>query len=503
MPEEHAESLVEYLDVFRSSRRSAVQTDTLTLSYAELFDLVDVTARQLENAGVEPGDRVLVMMPNGVEHIVGVLAALSIAAIAVPVDPDAASGRMADVVRQTLPRFCLACVNMATPSAGRTIRLRIDSDTVTASCSFEGTLTDQTQMAEQQEQVAFIRFTSGSTGQAKGVTITHAQQLWIARTLSECFGLDSEHRELLLVPIALSGGWQRVAATLIGGGCVILAGKPLSVGDMLDQLIDCKATGFFTPPPLVRMLLSSPAGQVTAALQHCRSIEIGSAAIQADELEAFTALVPKARVYVHYGLTECSRAVVLDTASHPDKMATVGRPVPGVAIRVVDAEGRPRPDTCDGQILLRGPQLASGYWQQPGLNRQRFIDGWLLTGDYGFVDDAGFLTLRGRHDDMINCGGHCYFPDEVEQVLGTLTDVAQYLVAGVPDPRGVLQEVSWAFVVPVNRDHWSPVEFLKNARTKLPAYMVPRQVVVVPRLPLTPSGKPDRRETVRMFGPNA
>jgi acyl-CoA synthetase (AMP-forming)/AMP-acid ligase II len=152
--------------------------------------------------------------------------------------------------------------------------------------------------------------------------------------------------------------------------------------------------------------------------------------------------------------------------------------------------------------LLRGPQLTSGYWQQSDLNCQRFIDGWLLTGDYGYIDDAGFLSLRGRHDDLINCGGHCYFPDEVERLLGIPAGIEQYLIAGIPDPRGVLQEVPWAFVVPVNRDDWSPGEFLKKARMRLPAHMVPRQVVAVPRLPTTSSGKPDRREMVKMFGPN-
>jgi long-chain acyl-CoA synthetase len=249
------------------------------------------------------------------------------------------------------------------------------------------------------------------------------------------------------------------------------------------------------------MLLASPADKVRDGLQDCRAIEIGSAAINEDELQAFIALVPHTRVYVHYGLTECSRAAVLDAASYLDKLATVGRPLPGVEVKIVDVEGCTLHGRQNGQILLRGPQLTSGYWQQPELNQQRFVDGWLATGDYGFIDEAGFLTMLGRHDDMINCGGHCYFPDEVEQVLGTPPGIEQYLVAGVPDPRGVLQQVPWAFVVPVDADEWSPGEFLKQARTRLPAHMVPRQVVMVARLPLTPSGKPDRRETVKLHAP--
>lgn len=473
--------------------------DALNLSYAELIEQIDVTAAQLRNIDVQPGDRVLVMLPNSVEHVIGVLATIAIDAIAVPLDTEAVSGRLADVVEQTAPHFCLAGVDVTTPAAMQTIRLRIDADTITTQCSLEGTASDQEQVVPSQEQIAFIRFTSGSTGHAKGVVLTHAQQLWTARGLAERFDLDADHRELVLVSMALSGGWQRVAATLYAGGCVIIGEKPLSVGDLLNSVKNYQATGFFTPPPLVRMLLASPASKVSAALQQCRTIEIGSAAVTAEELQTFVALVPHAHVYVHYGLTECSRAVVLDAASHPDKLATVGRPLAGVAQKISDDDGNTLPTRHNGQILLRGPQLTGGYWQQPELNRERFIDGWLATGDYGCIDEDGFLTLLGRHDDLINCGGHCYFPDEVEQALGTPPGVEQYLVAGVPDPRGVLQDVPWAFVVPVNADDWSPAEFLKAARTSLPAHMVPRQVVAIPSLPMTPSGKPDRRETAKLY----
>ncbi len=495
-------SLTEHLQVFRSSRRSAVQTETLTLAYADLNELVSQTAAQLLETGIQPGDRVLIRMPNAAEHVIGVLAVLATGAIAVPVDADVAANRLRDVIGQTSPRLCLVYAeNDALPGLP-TMRLRIDPVTMAVSSSLAESIAERGPLHVADERPAFIRFTSGTTGVAKGVMIGHAQQLWTARTVSEYFGLDAGHRELMLVSLALSGGWQRVAATLFGGGCVVLGQKPLSVGDMLDELVRFEATGFFTPPPLVRMLLASPRDSVRAALQHCRTIEIGSAAVAADELQALIELLPAARVYVHYGLTECSRAVILDTATHPDRLATVGKPAPGVELKIVDDQGQSLNSGQSGQILVRGPQLTSGYWQQPELNRERFIDGWLRTGDYGALDDAGFLTLRGRHDDMINCGGHCYFPNEVEQALGTPDGIEQYLVAGVPDPRGVLQEVFWAFVVPVNADDWSPVNFLRQARARLPAHMVPRQVVVVPRLALTASGKPDRRETAKLYAGN-
>ena len=501
MPEDKAESFVEHLTGYRNSEDPAVQTDALTLSYADLIERVEDTAKQLRASGVEAGDRVLITLPNSAEHIIGVLAVNLLRAIAVPLDADAGSCRLADVVDQTAPRFCLADANQPALPDIQTVRLCIDPASKSAICSVEGSAPVLKQMPPDQ-QIAFIRFTSGSTGHAKGVEITHAQQLWTARTLSEHFGLDSDHRELMLVSMALSGGWQRVAATLYAGGCVVVADKPLSVGDLLDTVVSTRATGFFTPPPLVRMLLSSPADRVREALPACSTIEIGSAAVSADELQALITLLPDTQIYFHYGLTECSRAFILDTASYPDRLATVGRPAPGVEIRIVDDQGCDVSAGGSGQILLRGPQLTSGYWQRPELNRERFFDGWLASGDYGSLDGAGFLTLRGRHDDLINCGGHCYFPDEVENALGTPAGIEQYLITGVPDPRGVLQEIPWAFVVPVDIDGWSPKEFLALARTRLPAHMVPRQVVVISSLPLTPSGKHDRRETVRLYATN-
>ena len=498
MPEDKVKTLFEHLQVFRDCERPALQAGVLELSYAGLLDRVNTAAALMRDAGVEPDDRILVIIPNSAEHVIAILAVMAIGAVAVPLDADAGNLRLADVVAQTQPRFCLADSRQPVPHGLATIRLQLDDGAILNS-SIEGEAAAAEKTAAAQQQLAFIRFTSGSTGHAKGVVITHQQQLCTAAMLSACFNFDTQHRELLLVSIALSGGWQRVAATLFAGGCVIIDQKPLSVGDLIDMLVDYRATAFFTPPPLVRMLLASSASKVREALENSRSIEIGSAAMTAGELHSFIALCRHTRVYFHYGLTECSRAVILDTSAHPDQLATVGRPAPGVELRIVDQNGLSLPAGEDGHILLRGPQLSAGYWQQPELNRQRFVDGWLASGDYGSVDEAGFLTLRGRHDDQINCGGHCFFPDEVEQSLGIPGGIEHYLVAGVPDPRGVLQQVPWAFVVPVNTNNWSPAGFLALARTRLPAYMVPRKVVVVPRIPMTASGKHDRRETVKLY----
>jgi len=496
MPQAGSSSLIGKLLSTPNVNRPAIQSGTSTLTYQQLRSLVATTASQLRAAGVRHGDRVLVQFPNGTGHIAAALAVIACNAIAVPLDPASGPARLQDIVRQTGPRCCLAADSAPVPDGLK--RLRLQTDDIARTTPFLSE-TAATATIASTDLTAFIRFTSGSAGHAKGVILTQGQQHWIARRLAQTFGLDTKHRELLLVSMAASGGWQRVAATLYGGGCVVIGEQPLSVGSLLDEIIATRATGFFMPPPLVRMLLASPEEKVRAALQGCRSIEIGSAPLSAAELDSFLTRAPGSQVYVHYGLTECSRAFVLDTRAHPDRLASVGTPLPGVEIVIRDETGRELPCQQPGQIHLRGPQLAAGYWRLPGPHRLRDANGWLATGDYGSLDAAGFLTLLGRRDDLINCGGHCFYPAEAEQALGMPAHVRDYLIAGVPDPRGVLQEVAWAFVVPLDATQWTPQAFLALARSRLPAHMVPRRIVAVPHLPLTKSGKPDRRETVKLY----
>jgi len=189
-----------------------------------------------------------------------------------------------------------------------------------------------------------------------------------------------------------------------------------------------------------------------------------------------------------YGLTECSRALILDARARPDKLHTVGCPTPGVEVMIADPDGAARATGESGEILLDAPQRARRYWNRPDMDRERFHGRWLRTGDIGRIDDEGFVTYLGRQDDMINCGGLSYFPAEVERELGPVPGVAEYIIAGVPDPRGVMEHVPWAFVVPETADSWTPGGFARAARDRLPPHMVPRNIVRLPSMPLIASG---------------
>lgn len=440
---------------------------------------------------------------NSLEHIVAVLGAMSIGAIAVPLSQDSGKHRVFSAFQDVNPRMCLRGPGITAPEelSESSVEMSIVDDRV----SFNGSgprpspPSTTTKVAKLDAGWTLIRYSSGTTGQPKGVVLSQQQVLWTAQNLAQTFGLDRHHRELMVVSLAYSGGWQRAAATLCAGGCVILPEEPITLSGVLEDIQSWGVTGFFVPPPLLRMLLKLPAEKTQRSLGSCRSVEIGSAPASAAELRALLRLIPWSRIYYHYGLTECSRAFILDASARPDKLHTVGLPAAESSLSIRDETGKEVGNGLEGQVYLQGPQLMNCYWNRPELTAERLSDGWFATGDYGKVDDDGFLLLRGRRDDLINCGGHSFFPLEAEIELGPIEGVEQYLIVGMPDPTGVLGQVPCALVVPDDAETWTAQKFLKPARKRLPSHMVPRSVVVCPELLTTGSGKPDRKGTLRKF----
>jgi len=471
----------------------------LELGYGELTDAVRSLARQLVAAGVVAGDRVALVLPNSPEYVVAFLGITAIGAIVVPLEPGAGDERHRLILEDTGPRLCLAPDHVpgATPPRHGLHIDRASKDVVLTPRPTDPRRHDPAALADDGD--ACILYSAGSTGRPKGVVLAHRHLLAIARTLVEVIGIGPAHRDLIVSPMTHSGGWQRVTATLLGGGTVVIFTGLLSVPALVEDIARYRISGMFTTPPLLRALLRAP--ERLRGLPDCfRSLEIASAPVRADELARLGELLPKLALHLQYGLTECSRALILDARERPDKLHTVGLPTRGVEVMTCDERGAPLPAGREGELVLRAPQRADRYWNLPHL-ASRFRDGWLHTGDFGVIDDDGFVVYRGRRDDMINCGGHSYFPAEVELLLGDVDGLLDLLVAGVPDPQRLLNDVPWFFVVPRDPPTWSVGELMRHARARLPAHMVPRNVVVVPGIPTLGSGKPDRRELLRRHGP--
>lgn len=487
--------------------RVALQSGTARWTYGQLTRAVESTARALRACGVTPGDRVMICLPNSPEFVVAFLAITSAGAIAVPIDYQAGPERLAFISDDTTPALCLHHPDRTMPDgfptpcraitvAGGDVGVRLAPEAPAHDGA--GALPDVAGAAP-----AVILFSAGSTGRPKGALLEHRQLLRIARTLVEVVGMDREHVDLVLSPMTHSGGWQRVTSTMLAGGRVVIASTPVAVPTILEDVRESGVRAFFAAPPLLRALMSAAPERVRRACATLRSIESASAPLSPEELDRLMSLLPDIDVYFQYGLTECSRACILDARAHPDKLHTVGLPTAGVEVSIADDDGRTLPTGVKGEVRLAAEQRADRYWNRPDLDREKFDGPWLRTGDVGSLDAQGFLTYHGRRDDMINCGGLSYFPAEVERELGPVEGVAEYLVAGVPDPRGILGAIPWIFVVPETPEAWSSATLMAQARNRLPPHMVPRRVVTIPSMPLIASGKPNRRRVVEEWGPQA
>ena len=294
-----------------------------------------------------------------------------------------------------------------------------------------------------------------------------------------------------------------MTSTLLAGGLLVFPSSIFSIPTLLDDMTTFKISGFFSTPPLIRMLLKTSSSRVKRNQQSLKSIEIASAPLSESDIQSLLDLFPGCNVYFQYGLTECSRALILDSRKYSNKLHTVGLPTNGVKICIADEQDKPLKPGQEGRILLQAYQLAKSYWGKEETYRKYFRNQWFSTGDMGLIDSDGFLILRGRQDDMINCGGNSYFPADVEMEVGDPWGLADFIVVGVPDPQNILTQIPWIFVVPKLGDNWDDNKFKSHLHQVLPPFMVPRNIVVIPEIPVTESGKPSRKKVLDLYGPHS
>ena len=478
----------------------AILLEKYIFTYADIVNLVRTTAVYIGSKEDLNGERVILCMPNGPEFIIAFLAITALGGIVVPIEPRTGQQRIRLIIDQTQPAFILYSDALHFSFDIPAVKFNIDYDLKKIS-DCDGLSDTHSIVLPDLETPALILFSSGSTGTPKGAILTHKQLLKIANTLSEIIGMDAFHREYLIAPLTHSGGLQRVTSTLLSGGCLVFPSSLISIPTLITDMEEFSINGFFSSPPMIKMLLKMNPNRIKNKIFKLKSIEIASAPLTSSEISMLLKLFPKANVFFQYGLTECSRALILDSRKYPDKLHTVGKPTDGVQVKIADADGNRMPIDKQGEIQLKAVQLTNGFWGNPDEYESKIRKGWFSTGDIGTEDAEGFITYCGRVDDLINCGGNSYFPAEVEIEVRGLPGIKDFMVAGVPDPQNILTQIPWIFIVPENPDSWDMMSFRSHLHKSLPSHMMPRKIVIVPKIPLTDSGKPSRKIAIKQYGP--
>jgi long-chain acyl-CoA synthetase len=338
--------------------------------------------------------------------------------------------------------------------------------------------------------LAALLYTGGTTGRSKGVPLTHANLFWCGSAAQQNSVRAHVTTSVLPLPLAhaygllvFCGGFHR------DEGARTILMRWFDPAGWVKLAAEHRAQGSALVPSMIQMLLGQPLEE--ADLSELTALSSGAAPLPDEVRREFEARVPSAAIYEGYG---CTEAATLISSNPPDgrRPGSVGLPVAGCEVSIQDDAGAMLPAAQDGEICVRSPGVMAGYWHTPEADSGVLAGGWLHTGDIGHLDADGYLYVVDRKKDLILRGGFNVFPRDVEDALVAHPAVAQAGVVGRPDAR--LGEEVIAFVSLRPRAEVTVEELTEHARKHLAAHKYPRQITIVPAVPLTSVGKLDRKK---------
>ncbi|HMN73580.1 MAG TPA: class I adenylate-forming enzyme family protein [Rhodoblastus sp.] len=439
--------------VARFPDRPAIVEDA-TISYRALDALTRAIGANLSALGVVPGDRVALYLGNAWEFIAVLFACMRIGAIVVPIGVRQRHAELEFMLNDSGAKILIHEADLAafipSPSEIPGVAHRFSIRAAAPGARLFDELTRDggacPSHAPQEEDVAVILYTSGTTGRSKGAQLTHLGIIHSALAFSRTFGLTEEDRAYVAVPLSHVTGFVGVAmAAMIGGGAVVLMRQAFKAADFIAQAAREKITFTIVVPAIYSLCALSPALDAHD-LSAWRIGSFGGAPMPVPTIQTLAQKLPNLNLVNAYGATETtSPATIMPVPLWRENIDSVGRAVHCGTIRIVDDEGRDVAPGEPGEIWISGPMVVPGYLNRPDANASEFVDGFWKSGDIGSRDAQGFVRVFDRKKDMINRGGFKIFSAEVESVIAGIPGVVECAIVGRPDP--VLTERVAAIVV--------------------------------------------------------
>lgn len=482
------------VEALLSGRAESEAPAILTLegqhSYAELARAADAVGSHLLEMGVKKGDFVALVAENSFFSISTYLGILRSGGVAVPLSAGVSEENWRFVVETTRLRFVFldgkASPNLTT-ALPRGAHVVCDVD-MTGAWSRGGALRNEWPEVDEANDLAAVLFTSGSTRQPRGVMLTHRNLLANSASIIEYLGLSAADRAMLVLPFYYSFGASVVVTHLRVGGSLVVDHRFMFPDKVLAHMQATRCTGFAGVPSHYQSLLrrSRLKSMEFPALRWVQQAGGKLSRVFVDELRA---ALPSVRVYLMYGATEnTARIAYLPPERLADKPDSVGVPIPGVRVRLLDERGAPVGPMEVGEVVVEGDSVSPGYLHAPQDTAATFRGGRLHTGDLARADEEGFLFIVDRLGDFLKCGGTRTSSKAVEGVLLEFPDVVEAAVLGVPDD--VLGEAVALFVVPrPGGESQLGERLLAFAKERLAVPLVPRVIKVLTSLPKNSSGK--------------
>lgn len=471
-----------------------------TLAYEELNKRVTYLASHLLNEGIKQGDRVGLLLPNSLAFVLGYYATQRIGAVTVVLDARLKGKELAGVLKDADLSLLISARRLL-PDIEETLRefkkLTIWVSEGEGEQSFERRLSNPPSVFVRTklkpEDDALILYTSGTTGEPKGVVLSHINLAQFPYCMEKLYNTDSAFVWGCILPMSHISGPIQLNAIIDKGASMVIFDQ-LNPITLLEGIEKYRITIFHGIPLIFQLLLGIP----NFKDYDTSSVEVAAmmgTTVPVSLMRAFKTAQPHIKVIQGYGLTETSPLITLTEPHQADvKMTSIGKAVPSVEIKIVDERGKELPVEEAGEIITRGPHVMKGYFRRPEATAERIREGWLYTGDIGRIDRDGYCYHLGRKDDMIITGGLNVYPAEVENLLCEHPQVQEAVVFAVPDPkRG---QVIGAAVVPRPGEQIVEKELLGFLRSNLANFKVPHRIAIHDSLPRTSTGKVIRDASV-------
>ena len=483
------------------------------LTWAEYVARIALAAGVLRSLGLRPRDRYATLCRNSVRHAELIHAGYWMGAVPVPVNYRLAPAEIALVLEDAECRLLAiedVFAKMLEDPSLEVWRNRgfcvAAGDTAVALPQYDS-MRNEARAAEPHEPAedddAILLYTGGTTSRGKGVRITHRNIVSNALQLARAMSVAERDVYLHVSPMFHSTDLKATALSMMGGSHSYLA--EFSPERVLAAIERHGVTiSSLVPTMIIRILQEAAVGKYD--LGTMRLLSYGTSPMAPQWIRRTMEAFPGVDLHQCYGLTETAPVLaILDAADHrralagrEDLLRAVGRPLPGVDVRILDDGGREVPAGESGEVVTRGPQIAKGYHNRPRENAEAFRDGWFRTGDIGRMDDEGYLFVLDRKKDMVVTGGENVYTSEVEAAICQHPGVRDVAVIGVPDER--YGEALFAVIVPAPGRNLTAEEMIAHCRGRIGGYKIPRRMAFVDALPRSAIGKIMKQDLRRTYG---
>ena len=436
------------------------------VSYAQLKARILAAAAALQARGLAPRDCLGIVAKKGLDFVYAYLGAQLVGVVNVVLDPEANEKRLDYIRSLTKPKLIVETLELADDATPNPV----------------GGLS--------QDDTADIVFTTGTTGAAKGVLLSHFNIFSSADNINGFIGNGPDDVEILGLPLCHSFGLGRLRCTLLKGATLVVLPSFANIKAFFAAIEKYHATGFGMVPAVWAYIRKFSGTRIAKYAPQIRYIEIGSAAMPIESKKELCELFPITRICHHYGLTEASRAAFMEYHECADDLRTIGKEVsPKVSIKIFDETGREVQQGESGEMCVKGNMVMKGYFKPEETAAAHFGE-YFRTGDEGYRAENGNLYLVSRKKELINVGGKKVSPVEVEDAIIAL-GVEDCVVVGMPDPGGILGEVPKAYILK-GGTALALDEIKSGIAAKLEPYKFPAAWEWIDAIPKTASGKKQR-----------